>query len=168
MFIVPYLTPPGQPRRNLCFEVHGQPDTHFNIISDACVSVNALYVSAMTVDGPINIISSIGIRAQDNQGNCQNIRVDLNECNVSTGMGGVLATLNTSTYSQDGVTILKRMTDKVHVSVPNCDNFMLNMWVICERGDPVDMIRFQITRGINLRPTSHGLLGKRNHHEISC
>ena len=162
LFTVPYLTPPGQPGQKLCYEVHGQPNTHFNLVSDTCVSVNALYAGVTTVDGPLNIISAIGIRAEDNAGNCQNIRVDLDEeCGVSVGMNGALTSVDTLTYRRDGISIHRRKTDRVCVSVPNCENVQLNMWVICERGGPVDMIRFQIARGRNLRLTSHGLVGER-------
>ncbi len=161
VFTVPYLTPPGQPKRNLCYEVHGRPDTNFNLISDACVSVNALFSGVVVNDDALNIISSIGIKAQDNDGNCRDIRVDLDQCSVSTGMSGApLILMDEPEFSQSGISIRRRMTDRVRVSVPNCDNVQLIMWVVCERGAPVDMIRFHISRGLNLRPTSHGLLGK--------
>ena len=49
---------------------------------------------------------------------------------------------------------------RVRISVPNCENVQLVMWIVCEEVRGEGMLRFIITRGVNLRPTSHGLLGK--------
>ena len=151
--------------RNLCFEIHGKKNTHFNLVSDTCVNINALYSGITIPEGrDTNVISSIGIRAEDNNGDCRSIRVDIEACSVSTGINGTLMALGTTTFSMAGISIRKRTSDRVRVSVPNCGNTNMVMWVICEQEDSVDMIRFQIARGINLRPTSHGLLGKCNSH----
>ena len=61
---------------NLCFEVHGQDDALFNLVSDACVSVNAHY-SQVRPDENINIIDRIYVRASDENGVCKNIEVSL-------------------------------------------------------------------------------------------
>lgn len=151
---------PEKPQQNLCYEIHGRPNTHFNLVSDTCVSVNALYTRVSTTDGPLNIISAISIRAEDDEGYCQNIRVDLESCGVSVGVNETLSSVNVADYKQNGIYIRQKKADRVRVSVPNCNNLRLNMWVICERGNPMDMIRFQIARGDNLRPTSHGLVGE--------
>lgn len=141
--------------RNLCFEVHGRRDTDFNLISDKCVSVNAHYAAA----GDLNIISSIGVRAEGDDGVCTNIRVDLEGCTISAGTGGGLTEVGA--FSVAGVSARKTRRDRVRISVPNCDNVNLVLWVICERRpNNLDMIRFQIARGVNLASTSHGLLGK--------
>ena len=63
----------------------------------------------------------------------------------------------TQEFSIAGISARKRKLNRVRISIPNCDNVNLVMWVTCER-DP-DMIRFQIARGLSLLPTSHGLLG---------
>lgn len=145
--------------RNLCFEVHGRRNTNFNLISDTCVSVNAHYSPA----GDLNIISSIGVRAEGDDGVCRNIRVDLEGCTISAGMGGGSMTeLGASgEFSVAGISARKTRRDRVRISVPNCENVNLVLWVICERRpNNLDMIRFQIARGVNLASTSHGLLGK--------
>ena len=59
---------------------------------------------------------------------------------------------------------------RVRISVPNCADTMLVMWVFCKDGqveDPVtweffdvSFIRFVVMRGLNLGETSHGLIGK--------
>ena len=154
LFTVPYLTASGA-RRSLCYEIHGQSDANFNLISDQCVSINAHYIAA---PGGLNIIDSIGIRAQDEDGVCRDIQVDLDRCDVSAGTGGSLASLSGQMFRQGGI-FVRPSNDRVRVSLPNGDSIKLILWVICERG-AIDMIRFQIARGINLKPTSHGLLGE--------
>ncbi len=143
-------------RENLCFEIRGRGETIFNFVSDKCVNVNALYSSA----GKLNVISSIGVRAEGNSGLCRDIRVDIDKCAVSTGSEGALVPLEPSEkLSADGISI-RQYTDRVRISVPNCQKLTLVMWIVCQRGD-VDMIKFRIAHAINLNPTSHGLLGKR-------
>ena len=154
LFTVPYLTD-NLERTNFCFEIHGKSDSFFNLVSDSCVSINAQYSG---VAGGLNVISSIGIRAEGEDGLCRNVQVDLDGCSASVGMGENLNSLNGQLFSMGGISV-KPGNDRVRVSVPNCDNLRLILWVICERGD-IDMIRFQIARGLNLRPTSHGLLGE--------
>ena len=109
--------------------------------------------------GDLNIISAIAVRAEDENGMCHSILVDLEGCAISTGASGELTALGPrDTVRMGGVSARKIGTDRVRVSVPNCDSVNLVLWVICER-EPLDMIRFQIARGVNLAPTSHGLLG---------
>ena len=52
---------------SLCYEIQGEANQYFNLISDTCVSVNALYSPGINaLDG--NIISKIGVLAEDNNG----------------------------------------------------------------------------------------------------
>ena len=136
----------------LCYEVRGQANQHFNLISDTCVSVNALY-SPMINPSKGNIISKIGILAEGNSGTCQQIEADLEGCTAR--VNGAKVTM----YNQNGIQVNRR-TNRIRISVPNCETEDLVMWVICEvhRGQP--MIKFVVARGFNLRPTSHGLVGK--------
>lgn len=156
LYTVPYYNaskPEG--RQNLCYEIHGRSNHNFNLISDKCASVNAHYSAV----GSLNIISAIAIRAEDNEGRCRDILVNLERCSVSTGLGSAALTAVEEMISVAGISVRKRSADRARVSLPNCEGVNLIMWVICERG-AIDMIRFQIARGVNLRPTSHGLLGK--------
>ncbi len=64
--------------------------------------------------------------------------------------------------------------NRVRISAPNCQDLDLVMWVFCEQrelrgypelGEPdvvvnVSMIHFVIARGLNIRESAHGLLGK--------
>ena len=145
---------------HLCYEIHGRPDTYFNLVSDECTNINAYYTGVVpdTTDSlGLNIITQIGVRAIDSQGNCVRVRIDsASNCTpvVMTSGGGVVSEIR---YDRDGV-IVSKVRNRVRVSVPNCGGNRLVMWVTCEA--PGGMMRFDITRGVGLTPTSHGLLGK--------
>ena len=103
-----------------------------------------------------NIIRAIGIKTVGLRGTCHNIEVRMNkEKSVITLADGskISGTLNT-----DGIQV-RTYSDRVCISVPNCDNVNLIMWVTSEDVSGQSMLRFQISRGYNLAPTSHGLIG---------
>ena len=159
LFTVPLSDSQTGQTYDLCFEVHGRNNSIFNFISDECVSVNAKYSPV----GDLNIISEIGVRTEGESGECRDIRVSLEGCAVSTrtmgGGGGALVGLGPKdTLKTDGISV-RRYKERVRISVPNCNQARLVFWVICERG-AIDMIRFQVAHGLNLRATAHGLLGK--------
>ena len=58
-------------------------------------------------------------------------------------------------YDRDGV-VVSKVRNRARISVPNCGHNRLVMWVTCQAKG---MLRFDLTRGIGLTPTSHGLLG---------
>ena len=150
---------------NLCFEVHGEDDAYFNLVSDACVSVNAHYIRVRPEDN-INIIDSIHVRAVDSNGACRNIDVSLNQCGAS--VDGVSVDM----YNSAGISV-RRFRNRVRIVVPNCQDIDLVMWVFClnntfwsredENGTEItfraEMIRFVIARGLDLAERSHGILG---------
>ena len=155
LFTVPVSVNGNPHDYSLCFEVHGKSNTIFNLISDSCVSVNAHFVAI----GELNVIGAIGIRAQDNTGECHNIKVDVDGCALSTGSGDAMT--STNMFSINGISARKSQiqSNRVRISVPNCSGLRLVMWVTCEI-TPLNMITFRIIRGTDLAPTSHGLLGK--------
>ena len=150
----------------LCYEVHGESDKFFNLISDNCVSVNAHYARS-GINNPnitLNVIDAVGIRAVSNNGSCVNIGVDLEGCTASIN-GVDLAGM----YRENGI-VVRKYSSRVRITVPNCEDTDLVMWVFCTGGrteDPYtweyfsfNFLRFVVMRGINLREESHGLLGK--------
>ncbi len=136
---------------SLCYEIRGEANQHFNLISDTCVSVNALY-SPITPSGG-NFIRKIGVLAEDSNRVCQQIEADLEGCTARVNGN------NVTMYNQDDVLVVRR-TNRIRISVPNCNNIDLVMWVICEDRGEQSMIKFVVARGFNLNPTSHGLIGK--------
>ncbi len=130
------------------------------MVSDRCVSVNAFYSG---IGDGLNIITSIAIRAVGDSGALYNAQVDLVDdmCRASYGTDqeGLTSLDDSDMINSDGV-FLKTYPRRVRVSVPNCDQIRLVFWIICENRNDINMIQFRVARGINLRPTSHGIIGK--------
>ena len=146
---------------SLCYEVYGRTNTTLNLVSDTCVNVNARY-GPMNNPDEGNIINAIGVRAKGLSDNsCHNIRVDLDGCsaNIDSPDGRSVSLASMQSFDQDGISV-RKYPRRVRIAAPNCENVMLVMWVICENRNNNDMIKFVIARGVNLRPTSHGLLGR--------
>ena len=147
----------GTSRTHLCYEILGRRSDTFNLISDRCLSVNALY-SPMNDPRNGNVIGSIGITSVDNLGRC--IRVT-----VSHSVDGICTLLvngmEQSRYDEGaGIVVVKR-SGRVRVGVANCNKEGVVMWVMCDVVRGQKMIDFVVSRGANLSPTSHGLLGMR-------
>ena len=159
---------PGDPISSLCYEVHGEANAYFNLISDECTSVNAFYqaVSTPSPNIDLNVVTQIGVRAVGDSSTCWNIQVNLDGmCSVSVDGGPVPA------VTFDGISVKRYVnSSRVRISVPNCGDTMLVMWVFCKDGrveDPVtweffdiSFIRYVVMRGLNLDEKSHGLIGK--------
>ena len=157
------LNAPNSPIENigLCYEIHGEVDSYFNLVSDTCTSVNAHWVN---ISSRLNVIDHVGIRAVDSNGVCRNISIDLNDqCSVS--VDGENATM-----FQDGGVYVRKRGNRVRVSVPNCNNMNLVMWVFCETNIlpdydtgidfEADMIKFVVMRGLNYGRPAHGIVGR--------
>lgn len=140
---------------SLCYEIHGIADRFFNLVSDRCVSITAEYMQSVN-DSRLNFIGKIGILAVDNNGDCQRITVDANGCVASVGTTAVTPTAQ---YNNSGIKVRKNKR-YYRIAVPNCELQDLVVWAICEHQNS---LKFVITRGFNLQPTSHGLIGKLTH-----
>ena len=148
---------------SLCYEVHGNSDTYFNLVSDICTSVSAHYFGVSS----FNVIDEIGVKAVDNAGNCRDILV--------TKDGGGTVTVDgetVSSFSENGISV-RKYRSHVRIAVPNCAHVDLVMWVMCQngilteyddQGEEVNiqatMMRFVIARGFNLQQSSHGIIGE--------
>ena len=172
---------PGYPSDlHLCYEIHGEDGQFFNLVSDNCTSVNAHYAQAPGSDF-LNIIDSMGFVVVDNDGSCHRIKVDVVGCsatidgNIMQPLPKKRSTINFM-YEKSGISV-RSYTSRVRISAPNCADNSLVMWVICQHQviedpmtglsmGPVDMIKFEITRGLNLKETSHGLIGKFSYHHF--
>ena len=157
---------PGDEIESLCYKVHGENDTYFNLISDECTSVNAYYQEAVTPSENIdfNVVTSIGVRARGCN-SCWNIHVDLENCNATVNDTPLLTG---STF--DDITVRPYpSSSRVRISVPNCADNMLVMWVFCSDEEvedpvtwvyyPIRYIRFVVMRGLNFNECSHGIIG---------
>ena len=146
---------------SLCYEVHGRSDTYFNLISDECVLVNALYTSKED----LNVVTEVGVRAvTENAGDCTSVIValDHNMCNtavISASNDSMVLNVGEA-FDKNAIHVHQQTPNRVRISVPNCEQLELIMIVTCEVINNMSMIHLNVSRGVNLRPTSHGLLGK--------
>ena len=101
----------------------------------------------------INVTSKVGIVAKDISGSCQRIQVNLDGCTAFVN------DVQVTTSYQQGEIGVRKIGDRVRVSVPNCGSPKLVSWIVCEQMLGVNMIHFVIPRGLNLSPTSHGIIG---------
>lgn len=157
----PLFTAPVMGGARFCYEIHGRPDAIFNLVSDRCTVVNAMYI-AMNVPENGNIIGSIGVRAANSDGNCHNIEVRLTRPGASTPLEVLVDGVEVSGVVQRDAVRVRTYSDRVRIAVPNCELIDLVMWVMHMEMAGQDMLKFVIMRGCNLAPTSHGLVGRHN------
>ena len=139
----------------LCYEVHGRDNSTFNLLSDRCTSVNARFL-AMANPTAGNFISAIGVTAIDQNGLCHEIETSIDQCSVT--VDGTPLALGRS-FDDAGITVI-RYQNRVKITVPNCGRRELILWYICKAVHNVIVSEFIIARGVNIQPTSHGLVGK--------
>ena len=156
----------GNDHTSLCYELHGEADKFFSLISDGCTAVNAHYVKAdiNTTGFELNVVDTIGVRAVGNDGMCRNIRVGLDGCQARVNGIDIVGS-----YQMGGISV-REYNSRVRISVPNCADSSLVMWVFCMAATTRDdvtleifrfpMIRFVVARGLNLNEQSHGIIGK--------
>ena len=163
LMTVPINVPDFGSDLHLCYQIQGKPDQYFNFVSDECVSVNAHYARVPGAGFSI-VMDSISIVAVDNGGNCHRINIDAAGCSV---------TFDRKAQEENGICV-HSYTSRVRISVSNCDDSTLVMWVFCQnesfynpftnsQTEPINIIKLEITRGLNLKESSHGLLGKLLH-----
>ena len=141
---------PGSEGYSLCYKVHGAANHYFNLISDTCVSANAYY-TAMSEDRRRNRMTKIGVRAASRGAGCVEVEVDYEGCVARVGGMEVNGAV---TVGQ--VRVSRPRLNLWRVSAPNCQRLGLVMWISCRP----NRLRFNVNRGSNLRPSSHGLLGQ--------
>lgn len=146
---------------SLCYQVHGEEDKFYNLLSDDCVSVNA-HVSQPYADR--HIIDKIGIRAVGNNETCYDISIERQNCAVSINNQSLQ--INTR-FQEEGIKVFIESLMEIptiHVSVPNCGKPTIDhMFISCTeytvRDTPIDILQFGSTRGKSQVQPPHGLIG---------
>ena len=165
MFIVPLYTPSEQEAHSysLCYEIHGYKDETYNFISDECTQVYGHYYETTDPDPDVwrrfHGVDRIDIRTVNNLQQCVSISVvlDLDNKVCSTSVGG--SSLG-STYSKYGVSVRQMTVNRTMISVPNCADNRLKMYVICQdMNTAAPYLELKVVRGLNLRESSHGIIG---------
>jgi len=62
-------------------------------------------------------------------------------------------------YNVAGISVKQRRIG-YRISVPNCEQGGIVMWVFCQTIPEADMLKFIVARGNGLMPTSQCLVGK--------
>ena len=136
------------------------------MVSDSCITVNAHYSKAPipSPDIDLNVVDALGVKAVSNSGTWVNIGVGsgLQGCNTTVNGAGI------SVYQSNGIKV-RKYSNPVRMSVPNCEDTDLVMWAFCTSGrtedsnwnyHEFDFIRFVVMRELNLAEESHGIMGK--------
>ena len=144
---------------SLCYEIHGDEDKWFNFISDKCLSLNAYYKLGQVFNRMGHVIRELGILSEDDNRLCRQVLAVMND----DGECSVMVDGNEVNVSNSGGLRVNKNRNRIRVSVPNCDNHRVVIWASCEDFFGNQIMRLVVTRGLNLRPTSHGFLGRKFH-----
>ena len=149
-------SPARSPRfsTSLCYEVHGDVDKYFNLISDSCLSLNAHY-SESDPTKPLNSIDEIAAVVTNNEGENLNISVD-RHCNFRLNNGPALRYLNSSGVMGVATASL------VVISMDNayCESQLLVMTIECGV-DVFGVLKLHVYRDLDMGgSTAHGLVGE--------
>ena len=130
---------------SLCFELRGRPNISLNLISDQCISVNTHYNGSRR----FTYMDKISVLAVGRDGQCRKVMVDVNGCQATVDGREV------SVYRESG-----KLHNRVYISVPNCHELPMVMWVTCTAEEGEDLLHFRVSRGGSLAPTTHGIIGE--------
>ena len=168
LFAVSISPKPGsslEPPLALCYQVHGDRDARYNLLSTTRTSVNGLWRAATD---SLNLLAEVGVRTVSESGECHRVLVGLDDCKVTVDgedftSDGLL--LNTS----NGGVLVRRDDDRVVViRVPGGDGEGLTLEVECEMRKVFDgieeveipMLLLKIHRRSNpISGIAHGLIG---------
>ena len=152
-------TPPGMDptTTSLCYQVHGENGKYYNLVSDDCIQVNALYETFKNSSNE-NFIKQVGILTRDSKNNCTEIKLRANRCSLSINGKD----LNES-YNENEIIIINSGKRSFEVTIPNCKNTKgddIKFDMACHKVKGQQIIHFNVERGGGIRPGAHGLIGK--------
>ena len=166
MFVVPFYTPSAAKAHSysLCYEIHGYEDETYNFISDECTQVTAHYHESLNPDADLatgtnrsfHSVDQINITAVNNREQCVSISVTLENNICLTSVNGSPLV---GKYIHHGISV-QQMANRTRVSVPNCADNKLVMYMKCKNLNRIPFIELRVVRGLNLRESSHGLIGE--------
>ena len=159
-------TPPGMDTTttSLCYQVHGESGKYYNLISDECMQMNALYQAFKNFENE-NFIKEIGLLIKNSEDNCTEISLRANLC--SPVIDGI--PFNES-YDEDEITIINTGKRRFEITVPNCkatEADDIKFEIACHKTKGQKVIQFNIERGGGIKPGAHGIVGKIYMHSLS-
>ena len=168
LFTVAIRTQPDSPLGptvSLCYQIHGDRNTSYNLLTTEYTSVNGLWSG---ITDSLNLLTRIGVQAISITGQCHRILVDLNQCAVT--IDGVSHTTDGVHHNSSGVVVTRDDDRVVLIRVPDGERADddIELEVECERRRmvlesrevEVPMLQLRITRSQNDLPGSaHGFIG---------
>ena len=148
---------------SLCYQVHGDGDTYYNLLTTPFTSVNGLWSSVD--DSGLHLLTEIGVQTLSENGECHNILIQLEDCALTINNFTTNAYLH---FISRGVNVT-RVDDRViviNVSDGSRDDFVIE--VECEvremvRGGEemeVPLLQLRVTRPLtSLSGSANRLLG---------
>ena len=157
---------------SLCYQVHGEKEKFYNLVSDDCLSVNA-HVTQPVPGVKSHVIDKIGIRAIGNNATyCYDIGIARENCSVT--VNGNPISVNEK-FTEEGIEVfndrmIARNPNVIRISVPNCGRALVdaiqitcteyNMRISRTETVPVKVLELTTTRGISPIEAAHGVVGK--------
>jgi uncharacterized protein YegL len=157
---------------SLCYQVHGEEEKFYNLVSDDCLSVNA-HVTQPVPGVKSHVIDKIGIRAIGNNATyCYDIGIARENCSVT--VNGNPISVNEK-FTEEGIEVfndrmIARNPNVIRISVPNCGRALVdaiqitcteyNMRISRTETVPVKVLELTTTRGISPIEAAHGLVGQ--------
>ncbi|XP_065920074.1 uncharacterized protein [Dysidea avara] len=141
---------------SLCYQIHGESNNYYNLISDTCIQVNVFYAAFSTNSDAANYIKAIGILAHDSGGSCIKIELQTKRCKLTIDD----SSLNGS-YSQNKIEVVSTGKQSYEVNIPNCKATQgddLKFRMACQKVSDLKVIQFSVIRGGGLRPSAHGIV----------
>ena len=139
----------------LCYEVHGEKNKIFNLVSDSCLSINALLEEPPEKPDIGNVMTQIGVLAKDLNGNCHRILVDVKQRSLKFNNERIVGS-----RTHNGIH-LSKLIKKVEISMPGCINgTSLSFRIEFNYMNGADMLKIVFSDESGLRQDSHGLMGK--------
>ena len=147
----------------LCFQIHGESNNIYNLLTTPCTSVNGLWTA---VTSTLNVITEISVSTVLDHG-CHTVRVELESCTVV--IDGDIILNQDGNYTLMGGMIVSRIDESLmEITVDNCKEPIV-LAVECEmrrvydheskKYIETDMLKFSVRRPLAGRVRAHGLFG---------
>ena len=160
--VYPQLDSPLGRLVSLCYQIHGDGNTYYNLLTTEYTSVNGLWSG---ITDSLNLLTKIGVQAISTTGQCHRILVDLNQCAVSIDGDLFTSDFQTNLTTED---LIERNNNEILITLTNGDH-PLRLEVECktrtvfngEDNVTASMLQLKVIRARNdLNSFSHGLMGQ--------
>jgi hypothetical protein len=142
---------------SLCYEISGEPDTVYSLVSHDCVAVNAHYVAAKFGKQDLKVIDRIGLTSKAGD-IIRKVAVDATNCSMSVD-GHVQDTFDNAVDEFS----MRKNRALMEFILPTCGEAGFILWVECANGPPPTQaayLKIFIDRTIAPPTPAKGLIGQ--------